>query len=501
MSRGLAASRRSSCWPGGAEVARGGVGLGQAERRLALAAGLGAGAARAGRAGGRTGCAGGTDRPAARRRRACRRGRSSGRRPASRARSPPRCGTRGPGPRPGCSSALGSVALARTARRRASSPSSVSPSWKQRSAKNWTCSGLPGAAASRSRPASSASSRRPSRASSLATLGQVLGPRAAVERGEPAVDVGRVAEPARRLVEPRGGRPGGDRVRRRARSAFSIAAIASVALLRGLEVAGQPPPGGGVAGSLARRRPSRSASIRVGEPLGRLVGRDLAFEHGLALLLVAGQPLGRRRAGAAASSNRSELEQQVGVLEPEVEVVGVERAGLGDGRDRLVLVAEPGEHLAQPAEVPGVPVRPGGDRPPGGQGVVGPLQRVIIFAEVLAILGRLGGELDGLLVERDRLVGSPAWRNRSATCAAVAGVLRPRVDAAAARRPRRPASARPRAATCRGAAAGPSRGRRRGCSGRPGRSPRTARRPRRTSSPGRAARSGPAAAPCATGRA
>ena len=67
VSRGLAASSRSSSCRAVPKSPDGGVRLGQADRHLALAGSPRAARARAGRAGGRTGCSGGTGRSAARR--------------------------------------------------------------------------------------------------------------------------------------------------------------------------------------------------------------------------------------------------------------------------------------------------------------------------------------------------------------------------------------------------------------------------------------------------
>ena len=94
----------------------------------------------------------------------------------------------------------------------------------------------------------------------------------------------------------------------------------------------------------------------------------------------------------------------IGQLEPEAEVVFLERDGLGQRRDGLLDIAEAGQHLGQPGQVLGVLVGPVGDLGPGGPGFVGSLEVMEVLAEILVILGVVGSQLDGFFVEGQGVV-------------------------------------------------------------------------------------------------
>ncbi len=301
----------------------------------------------------------------------------------------------------------------------------MSPSWKQRSAKSCEFSAFPGEAARSSRPAASACSVRPSRASSRATLARCSVLRAAVERGELAGGLGRVDEPAGRLVEPGEGDPRGDRLRVE-RDGLLGGVRRLDRLAGGLGVAGQAPPGRGV----ARLRPGRflPEGVEPGrESTGGLVGGDPTVEDlveplvlarraarprraGLRPRRTAGARAGGRRAGAGGRASRG-------------------RAGRLPRRRRRPRPCSRNRRGPRPAA--GASWRRGGagrDPPPGGQGVVGPLQAVVELAEVLAILGRVGRERDGLPVERDRLVDQARLAIKVGDLRRGRGVVRPGVD-------------------------------------------------------------------------
>ena len=193
--------------------------------------------------------------------------------------------------------ALVSRGLARTARRRASSPSSTRPCWKQSWAKNSECSGLADVAARSSRPALMASSTRPSRDSSRAMPVEVLGAVAAVDLRQPAQGLGGVAQVAGRLAHPGRQRPGRDR--------------AAVDRDRAVGRAGPPrgacrrPRGTGPARSSApaavRAAASSSLPHRLDprrQPAGRLVVLHPRFPHGRSSARPARPAWRRRRAGS-----------------------------------------------------------------------------------------------------------------------------------------------------------------------------------------------------------
>ena len=122
----------------------------------------------------------------------------------------------------------------------------------------------------------------------LGDAGQVLGAVAAVDLGQPPQGVGGVAQVAGRLADAGGQRPGRDRTRLDLDRPVGRAAPPRGACRR--------PRGTGPARPIARRSaflsPSsslRSASIRCGEPAGRLVVLDARFEDGVFLLVLLGE--------------------------------------------------------------------------------------------------------------------------------------------------------------------------------------------------------------------
>jgi hypothetical protein len=82
--------------------------------------------------------------------------------------------------------------------------------------------------------------------------------------------------------------------------------------------------------------------------------------------------------------------QIVGQPEVVIEVVGVERNGLGERRDRLFYVAKASQNLGQPRQVFGVLVGAVGDLCPGGLGLIGPLEVMQVFTDIFVVL-RVGG--------------------------------------------------------------------------------------------------------------
>ena len=97
--------------------------------------------------------------------------------------------------------------------------------------------------------------------------------------------------------------------------------------------------------------------------------------------------------------------EQVDVFELQSKIFRVEAAGVRVVRDRFLDVPEPGENFRQATDVRGRALVSFRHRPPSRQRVIGPLQQMKKFAEVLAVLSRLGSELDRAAILLDRLVG------------------------------------------------------------------------------------------------
>ena len=104
--------------------------------------------------------------------------------------------------------------------------------------------------------------------------------------------------------------------------------------------------------------------------------------------------------------------QQAGVLQEQVDIVFLQRHRVGQRNDGLLAVAETCQNFREPGQVLGVAVLPGRDGAPRCQRLRGALQNVIILTEVFTILRLLGGHFDGLLVQRDRLVGQARGANQ-----------------------------------------------------------------------------------------
>ena len=104
--------------------------------------------------------------------------------------------------------------------------------------------------------------------------------------------------------------------------------------------------------------------------------------------------------------------QQAGVLQEQVDIVFLQRHRVGQRNDGLLAVAETCQNFREPGQVLGVAVLPGRDGAPRCQRLRGALQNVIILTEVFTILRLLGGQFDGLLVQRDRLVGQARGANQ-----------------------------------------------------------------------------------------
>ena len=75
------------------------------------------------------------------------------------------------------------------------------------------------------------------------------------------------------------------------------------------------------------------------------------------------------------------------------------------GGNGLLQVSEAGQDLGEPGQVFGVLVGAVGDLGPGGLGLVGSFEVMEVFADIFVILGVGGGELGGLAVEGEGIVG------------------------------------------------------------------------------------------------
>ena len=179
-----------------------------------------------------------------------------------------------------------------------------------------------------------------------------------------------------------------------------------------------------------------------GQPAGRLVVLDPRLQHGRLSPRPSRPAWPRRPAGPRRRRTARADARNSASFSPQVEVVLLERDGLGQRRDRLLDIAEAGQHLGQPGQVLGVPVGPVGDLGPGGLGLVGPLELVQVFAEIFAILGVVGRQLDGLACRGPgrRRPSRPAATGRRPARSSPGRSAWPR--AASARWPRRPPCAR-----------------------------------------------------------
>ena len=211
---------------------------------------------------------------------------------------------------------------------------------------------------------------------------QVLGAGAAVDRGQLAVLVGRLLQFTGRLCNARGrGEIGNLLVVQRLRFADSGGRFRKIAQLLLVPRQQVPLPCLGIRGGCCfLQRGDAFVETFVVD-----VDLDLLGQHRLVLFVVLRQLPGPIERGQRAFELFGP-NLQLGRLQLQGKVLGIEAAGLGDLRQRLLEVAELRENFCQSRHVRRRVQGALGQRTPSGLGLLGSLENVIILSEVLAIL-------------------------------------------------------------------------------------------------------------------